>query len=914
MDVMIRLPRLSRFLLVAALSLPLPAAADGLRRVAIPPDAIRPEEGRCYIASLDFGEEGDNDPANHSGLLLFEDGVPLGPAHMPHADIRSQGGGRYSHWTRVFLYFSTSDGSDPRTNERLYEVASTNPHSLLPGLPDLPTTPRERTEIFSEARHEYVVPMGGTLDMENTRIVSTANCRVGFQPNLDLEIANTGDTPVVNPRVVINDRGDWRDRAGLAAEWTRGAATDQEKALLLWQNMRQHTYHHDPLFEGDVQHDPVLLFNVFGFNLCDDAAQVGCALFREAGLRGSVCRALDGHVQCEAMVDGRLQFLDVDLDCFYLDRENERPVGGDELARDHDLVRRELNCGPVVGSFQPSDVLAALFGLDDRHFEPAAGSHRMDYILRPGERVRFHWAHRGKFAAQDEAHAWRPPFFGNSEFVFEPRLTLAALATDAVAADGWTEGPEPGQLTAARQGAQLTYAVRVPWLVCGGRLDLSLAGDGRAADCSVEVSPDGAHWRTVWERRGPGDVQAGIPLDEALEVHAGEPEFGYQVRVTIAEPGPRLTSLRLTTDIMVARLSLPRLRLGDNQVVYSDDTTGPRQVTVTHRWCETDAVVPLPPPATPLAPAPGAEVAADRVRYAWEPVPGARRYWLQVSLRPDFAWPYRSSLDVAIPTPEWEVPFDGLYSPGVTYYWRLRCLGERGVLGPWSDTWTFTWDGPRVPVDLCADARDGRVTLHWRPNPRGPRPVAYEVYGSGIKGFTISREPQAEFGLGDLPPNLLGSTAGTSLVVAAAELEGAAASEVYYRVVAIDAAGTRSGPSDYCELPHPWVISRPVTAAAAGQPYVYRLRSLASLGDLQYRPVEAGGYGRAFFDYEQQRYTLRAAPPWLTVDPESGLVTGTPPGPGRWHVEAEVTNQFGGSARQGWEVDVAPAAAAAGGE
>lgn len=913
MDFMTFPPRLCRLLMAALLTLPLPAAAEGLRRVTIPPDAIRHEDGHCFVADLDFGEEGDSDPANHSGLLLFEDGVPLGPAQSPHADIRSLGGGRYSHWTRVYLYFSTSDGSDPRTNERLYEVASTNPHSLLPGLPDLPTTPREHAENADAARHEYVITMNGTLDMENTRIVSTANCRVGFQPNLELEIANIGDTPVVNPRVVVNDRGDWRDRASLAREWTRGASTDQEKALLLWQNMRQHTYHHDPLFESDVQHDPVLLFNVFGFGLCDDAAQAGCALFREAGLHGSVCRALDGHVQCEAMVDGRLQFLDVDMDCFFLDRENERPVSGDELARDHDLVRRELNRGPVVGSFMPSEDLATLFGPDDVHFEPPRGDHRLDYILRPGERVVFHWAHRGKFAAQDEAHALRPPFFGNSEFVYEPRLTLAALATDAVAADGWEEGPAPGELTAVRSGAQVTYAVRVPWLICGGRLDLSLAGDLTATACIVELSSDGVNWRRVWERRGPGDVQAGIPLDEALSLREGAPAFDYQVRLTVAEPGPRLTALRLTTDILVARLSLPRLRLGDNRVVYADDTKGPRQVTITHRWRETDAVTPLSPPASALSPAPGATVAADRVRYEWEPVPGARRYRLQVSLRPDFAWPYRSSLDVAIPVPRWEVPFDGIYSPGVTYYWRVRCLGERGVLGPWSDTWSFTWDGPRVPVDLRADVQDDQVILRWRPNPRGPRPVAYEIYGSNVRGFPIAREPYFEYGLGELPANLLARETGTSLTVPVPADGGDGSVAVYYRVVAIDAVGTRSGPSDYCELPHPLVISRPVTTATIGRPYAYRMRSLASLGDLQFRSRNGGECERAFVDCELPRFSLREAPPWLTIDPESGLVTGTPPGPGRWRVESQVTDQFGKSARQVWEVNVVPSGVSSGG-
>src|ERR1700730_2078962 len=52
-----------------------------------------------------------------SNLKLRENGLLLGPAHSQHADIRSHGGGRFSHWNDV-LYFSTSDGTDPRANGR----------------------------------------------------------------------------------------------------------------------------------------------------------------------------------------------------------------------------------------------------------------------------------------------------------------------------------------------------------------------------------------------------------------------------------------------------------------------------------------------------------------------------------------------------------------------------------------------------------------------------------------------------------------------------------------------------------------------------------------------------------------------------------------------------------------------------
>jgi len=54
-----------------------------------------------------------------SALEVLEDGRVLGPAHADHGEIASLGGGRFSHWDDC-VWFSSSDGSDPRTNGRVY--------------------------------------------------------------------------------------------------------------------------------------------------------------------------------------------------------------------------------------------------------------------------------------------------------------------------------------------------------------------------------------------------------------------------------------------------------------------------------------------------------------------------------------------------------------------------------------------------------------------------------------------------------------------------------------------------------------------------------------------------------------------------------------------------------------------------
>jgi hypothetical protein len=90
------------------------------QRGTLCPSRIQPEIGHCFIAPLGARTVGDGvKDAPPSTLQLFEDGKELGPAHAVHADIRTAGQGRFSHWINA-LYLSASDNSDPRTNGRTY--------------------------------------------------------------------------------------------------------------------------------------------------------------------------------------------------------------------------------------------------------------------------------------------------------------------------------------------------------------------------------------------------------------------------------------------------------------------------------------------------------------------------------------------------------------------------------------------------------------------------------------------------------------------------------------------------------------------------------------------------------------------------------------------------------------------------
>lgn len=119
-------------------------AAPASQLVTIRPDEVRAEEGRCFTVEL---------PGDQRAATLLEDGVPLSQADAMHADIRTQGAGRYSFWptTRTTLFFSSSDGTDPRTGDRRY---AWRPASRIPVRDDLLSWEQDEEfrRVYSAAR------------------------------------------------------------------------------------------------------------------------------------------------------------------------------------------------------------------------------------------------------------------------------------------------------------------------------------------------------------------------------------------------------------------------------------------------------------------------------------------------------------------------------------------------------------------------------------------------------------------------------------------------------------------------------------------------------------------------------------------------------------------------------------------
>lgn len=82
-------------------------------------DDLKVDSGFAFSVKVPGYLPSDRD--TFSPLVVLEDGKPLGQGHAVHDEIREIGEGRYSHWGN-WVRFSSSDGSDPRTNGREYSI------------------------------------------------------------------------------------------------------------------------------------------------------------------------------------------------------------------------------------------------------------------------------------------------------------------------------------------------------------------------------------------------------------------------------------------------------------------------------------------------------------------------------------------------------------------------------------------------------------------------------------------------------------------------------------------------------------------------------------------------------------------------------------------------------------------------
>jgi hypothetical protein len=745
-------------------------------------------------------------------------------------------------------------------------------------------------------RYEFSVD--GTVDAENTTTRYPDHVETGFQNNEQLVIFNTGKIPVQNPRLTVNGRRPWYSLETMAEEFTRGAKDPQEKIYLLWEGLRQNLAPGAPLFGAEEYQDPVRALNGYPCFPLDAVGAWTALLYRTAGfadagdVKNPVVRELHGRRVCEVWNDGDYQVMDVARGAFFLDRANRKPASGDAIAHDHELAEREL---ARESSFPPDWMAAnldnaALYGADDtREPAPAAQNLRMGYTLRPGEQYRFRWDNEGKIPGPKRDDP--PKDFANGKIIYVVPLGAKPPKFEPAEDRGFKRHWD--SIEATEDDACLTIVTESPYVLCGGDTQFAWDRLPQGGELSLALAFGDGPFNEIWKSEpNQAEGHVVVPLDAVMDIHGEQPVRKYAYRLTAKKAaGLSLYELILQADLFVAPQALPALTLGKNHVDYADDTEERHHIKVIQEWNESANVTPPAPPAAPEKPAAGETVKASTVEFSWPAVEGCDLYQLRVSRDPALRYPYRPDFDVLLPENRYQAPQRGLFSPGETYYWHVRARLANGAWSAWSPAWTFQWEGPLPPQNLRVTEDAGHLVLQWDPNPNGAPAARYEVFGSDERGFPVSADAQDRPVLGQMRGNRLQSVTVASVRVAGPEVESENGNKAYYRVVAVDAAGVESAASDYAELPRPWVYSHIATQGRVGRRYISLVRTLTSQGDFQARPTTKGP-GLDYYEQEGYRFDLLKHPAWLSIQPDTGHLSGEPTSAGTFPVEVAIRGVY----------------------
>lgn len=755
-------------------------------------------------------------------------------------------------------------------------------------------TPYTYQVLVSGSSYTYEIPMSGTVDAENT-LARTHTTVSLYQPNVSLKIENVGQTPVVNPKVIVNGKRNWSTIQDILDEVLDDMMSDKEKAWRMWYFVKEHHYHASPV-ENWILYNPVKSLNVYGYGECGDMAFVMATLWGSAGLPTRIWN-LVGHVVPDVWYEGAYHTLDTDIEVFYLLPDNQTAASAEQVTFDHNLARRTHHYGRLESNpaLYWDDMVASLYGHNDSAYndlyKPYYDDHEISMTLKPRESFEWRWDNIGK--RHDRfAGSPAPSLFANGKVVYEPALEDNLYRQYLESEDNILTVADDGKLPRLHlrhEGivGSIVLQVESPYAIVGGTVSGEFYRQSAADLISIYISLDGTSWQQIGTANQVGNFVYTATMDSLVAAPSDSATYAYWIKLELkSDTSPTavgMNSLRLETDVQMAPLSLPALELGLNTITYTDQTTAPHQVLVTHKWKESAPTRPPSPPTAPLYPADGSEINSTRFTFAWpqavDPDGDAiSDYHFFLSDRPDMAWPLSPNFDRVVVTRTLEVPYDGLLNDGTRYYWRVRSRDANGVWSDWSDTWSFVPHGPGAPLDLQLG---DRRTLSWSPNPSGTVPLYYEVYGSNEKGFTPdNREHVAVISwqtdpvritTTTVPSNLVATTTMTSFQVIQESPGYPNQNSFYYRVVAVDANGVRSAPTLQAAVDEQFIYTTPITGFQVGRPYQYQIGVIHSIEDMEYNSPRAIPYLTDVLSY-----STVLAPEWMTIDQWTGLVSGTP--------------------------------------
>lgn len=741
-----------------------------------------------------------------------------------------------------------------------------------------------------------------------------------------VRISNVGEDPIVNPRLTLNGFQMPLTTKDLMDTLTRDAPNPLDRILRVFYAMTRYVTHYEKP-NADPIH-PLGFFLNYGYGVCFDQMGIQAALWEVMGFPWRFADPMNhATAEVEDPQQKKMMLFDTDFNAYYLKHDNWGIASVQDVREDPMLVLRSTHeqeyhrspwqeGDPIVDMWGSSEKMAALYAI--RPSRPLnttrSGPHlneKMTIILRPGESYGWH-SDRSQY---HESLKENPPILKVSrQLTWETDLDLSKPHHRwFLKGKGIQKSSSDSQRATLdhRQSWRIPYRLLFPIL----GMNLSLKPD---PDSPNRMRKDATVLRIVLKTPAKS-VGEDVPLEKLVEnsysldsliYKLPYPTRNMEVLISIKSPGKNsgkslnVKGLQIRLLCQSTAFACRSPQMGENQIIYTD-ASGKRDVRIeidTH-----PETVPLPQFTSGVfSPGNGKEIAEGALRFLWPAVPendGAVGYQWQVSAHRDMRYPLSPTFERLVygtflrhenGNVIFELPWRGMLPVNRELFWRVRPYNAGNMAGDWSQIQSFKVRGPGTPQNVRLVETAGKSILKWDPDPKGTAPATYEIHTSSLEGFMPSNKRHRILGMGlsevmkyqwaDVyatdwplaPPTLLTTTRQKEWVVI--NENGPAPSMLQkpgtqYRIIAIDAQGSRSCPSPQIYLPHPRIVS-PLKVIFSPGVVRWQVPVISSLGRVL---ATDPGYRLGLWEKPTLRYSLLDAPKgdkdWA-IDQETGVIHG----------------------------------------
>jgi|GEM_PF-5795296 hypothetical protein len=781
------------------------------------------------------------------------------------------------------------------------------------GAADVPQNYLAESFAIRRSPETKILKIGGNLD--ETRFL-WPNMPAKKRSFSRIRITNEGDHDVINPRLSINGFRIPLSSDELTQALSHGSQDPLDRVLRTFYAMTNYNMHGHLNISRIV---PLSYFLYLGYGVCDEQSAVQAGLWDLFGYRWRSSEP-HNHTSAEVEVLGKTVHLDANLQAFYFMYDNHTIASAQDIQNDPMLVIRSshervydrfprMPDDPEVSMYFSTEKYAALYNGLRRSIPPlelgTPEKESVRIILRPGESYGWHTGEQIIVHPLNDDPSINPVF---RDVLWETHLDMANRSHRWFLSGGTKRRKvqNDGAVDIKKEIITLPYHLPFPLLGIKIRLIPASAADSERLDLNQKIRV-----RMITREKTLEDnvVLSGLIKGEYSFDHLvkGMPFPLREFRIEI--DGTKLllnnhkdfdlTGIRINLNCLSTIFAFRALQAGENALVYSDGSSN-RSIKISAEARQEHAVVPRFP-AGNFYPSGDARTPEAKLQFVWPEAAGdsVAGYHIQISAFPDMRYPLSPTFDRLVKTEQMKIgggkvgfrlPWHGMLPVRKKLYWRVRPYNSDLLAGDWSKTASFEVFGPGAPEQVKVTEQEGKIVLSWKTASYGTTPVRYELHASDLEGFIPVNKPHRILGLSDdntnkrcwndacatawpvVPSTFVASTRETSIVLIPSDSKNPNKRlGAHWRVIAVDAQGSRSCPSPQGFLRTPILVPPERIVVPPGK-VSYRVPVVSTLG----RVWIEKDYDMGLWSKPQITFSLGpGAPQDWEIDRTRGVIKGT---------------------------------------